>query len=248
MPGKMDVFRMTNPVALDNVLHQDLRVAFRYGAEFGDAANQILIFPTEFEAVQREFPILFREAEGEGMQAVALTGFDLNENLFFDGARWTSRYVPALQQRGPFSIGIPGDGGDPEEGPTVHVDLDDPRVGMEVGEPLFLPQGGASRYLEHVSRVLGRIHAGIGAAAPVYGLFQELGLLEANVIEVTLHDARRYRIDGFQMLSRERLDALDGAGLARLHQANVLGLAYLAAGSLGNISALIERKNAGPAL
>ncbi|NLS25489.1 hypothetical protein S2M10_04560 [Sphingomonas sp. S2M10] len=239
---------MTNPVALDNVLHQDLRVAFRHGAEFGDAANQILIFPTEFEAAQREFPILFREAEGEGLQAVALTGFDLDENLFFDGARWTSRYVPALQQRGPFSIGIPGDGADPEEGPTVHVDLDDPRVGTEAGELLFLPQGGASRYLDHVSRVLGRIHAGIGAAAPVYALFHELGLLEANVIEVTLHDAQRYRIDGFQMLSHERLEALDGGGLEQLHRANLLGLAYLAASSLGNISALIERKNAVAAL
>ncbi len=236
---------MTNPVALDNVLHQDLRVAFRHGAEFGDAANQILIFPTEFEAAQREFPILFREAEGEGLQAVALTGFDLDENLFFDGARWTSRYIPALQQRGPFSIGIPGDGADPEEGPTVHVDMDDPRVGTEAGELLFLPQGGATRYLEHVSRVLGRIHAGLGAAAPVYALFQELGLLEANVIEVTLHDEQRYRIDGFQMLSHERLEALDGAAIERLHRANVLGLAYLVASSLGNISALIERKNAG---
>jgi hypothetical protein len=238
---------MTRPVALDNVLHQDLRVAFRHGAEFGDAANQLLIFPTEFEAAQREFPILFREVPEEGLQAVALTGFDLDENLFFDGSRWTSRYVPALQQRGPFSIGIPGDGADPDEGPTVHVDLDDPRVGTDEGEPLFLPQGGASRYLEHVSRVLGRIHAGIGAAPPVYGLFQELGLLETNVIEVTLHDAQRYRIDGFQMLSRERLDALDGAAVERLRRANVLGLAYLVAASLGNISALIERKNAGAA-
>jgi hypothetical protein len=231
---------MTRPVALDNVLHQDLRVAFRHGAEFGDAANQILIFPTEFEAVQREFPILFREAEGEGLQAVALTGLDPNENLFFDGARWTSRYVPALQQRGPFSIGIPADGADPDEGPTVHVDLDDPRVGA-AGEPLFLPQGGASRYLEHVSHVLARIHAGIGAAAPVYALFQELGLLEPNVIEVTLHDERRYRIEGFQMLARERLESLDMAGVERLHRANLLGLAHLVAASLGNISALIER-------
>ena len=234
---------MTRPVALDNVLHQDLRVAFRHGAEFGDNANQILIFPTEFEAAQREFPILFREEPDAGLQAVALTGFDRDENLFFDGTRWTSRYVPALQQRGPFSIGIPADA-ESEEGPTVHIDLDDPRVGMAEGELLFLPQGGASRYLEHVSRVLGRIHGGLGAAAPVYALFQELGLLEPNVIEVTLHDEQRYRIEGFQMLSRERLEALDMAGIERLHRANLLGLAHLVAASLGNISALIERKNA----
>lgn len=237
---------MTRPVALDNVLHQDLRVAFRYGAEFGDSANQILIFPTEFEAVQREFPILFREELDAGLQAVALTGLDRDENLFFDGTRWTSRYVPALQQRGPFSIGIPADA-EAEEGPTVHIDLDDPRVGTAEGELLFLPQGGASRYLEHVSRVLGRIHGGIGAAAPVYALFQDLGLLEANVIEVALHDEQRYRIEGFQMLSRERLEALDMTGVERLHRANLLGLAHLVAASMGNISALIERKNASSA-
>lgn len=235
---------MTRPVALDNVLHQDLRVAFRHGAAFGDVANQILIFPTEFEAVQREFPILFREEEDAGLQAVALTGLDRDENLFFDGARWTSRYVPALQQRGPFSIGIPKDDAHPDEGPTVHVDLDDPRVGGEEGELLFLPQGGATPYLEHVARVLGRIHAGLAAAAPVYALFRELDLLEANLIDVTLHDGQRYRIEGFEMLSQARLEALDAAGLERLHRANVLGLAYLAASSLGNISALIERRNA----
>ncbi|KTF69492.1 SapC family protein [Sphingomonas sp. HT-1] len=235
---------MTRPVALDNVLHQDLRVAFRYGAAFGDAANQLLIFPTEFEAAQREFPILFREEPQEGLQAVVLTGLDRDENLFFDGQRWTSRYVPALQQRGPFSIGIPGDGADPDEGPTVHIDLDDPRVGVDDGEPLFLPQGGASPYLEHVSKVLGRIHAGLGAAAPVYALFRELDLLEANAIEVTLHGGRRYVIEGFQMLSRERLDALPVADLDRLRQAGLLGQAYMVASSIGNISALIERKNA----
>ncbi|WP_010546227.1 SapC family protein [Sphingomonas elodea] len=238
---------MTRPVALDDVLHQDLRVAFRHGADFGDAANQILIFPTEFEAVQREFPILFRDVPEEGLQAVALTGLDRDENLFFDGTHWTSRYIPALQERGPFSIGIAGDGAEPEEGPTVHIDLDDPRVGTDAGEPLFLPQGGASRYLEHVSRVLSRIHAGMGAAAPAYALFQELGLLEANVIEVTLHDEQRYRIDGFQMLSRERLETLDLGSVERLHRANLLGLAHLVASSLGNISTLIERKKAGAA-
>lgn len=234
---------MTRPVALDNVLHQDLRVAFRHGAEFGDAANQQLIFPTEFEAAQRAFPILFREEPQEGLQAVILTGLDRDENLFFDGTRWTSRYVPALQQRGPFSIGIPADTAGAEEGPTVHIDLDDPRVGAVDGELLFLPQGGASPYLEHVSKVLGRIHAGIAAAAPIYALFRELDLFEASAIEVTLHDARRYVIEGFLILSRDRLDALSIAGLERLHRAGVLGQAYMVASSIGNVTALIERKN-----
>ena len=63
-------------VLLNNIDHQDLRVIVRHGGEFGDSINQTLIFPTEFEEIQREYPIVFRkDAEGE-FQSVALLGLD----------------------------------------------------------------------------------------------------------------------------------------------------------------------------
>ena len=37
---------MTNNVLLNNVDHQDLKIDTRHGAAFGDAINQVLIFPT----------------------------------------------------------------------------------------------------------------------------------------------------------------------------------------------------------
>jgi hypothetical protein len=61
---------MNSVVMLNNVDHHDLRVATGYGAAFGDAINQVLIFPTEFEAVAREYPILFRREE-QGFRALA---------------------------------------------------------------------------------------------------------------------------------------------------------------------------------
>jgi SapC len=235
---------MTRPVALDNVAHQQLRVALRHGAAFGDSVNQMVVFPTEFEEVQREFPILLRRDETGALQAVALLGLERDENLFFDGSRWTSRYIPALQQRGPFSIGLPGENAPAGVGPTVHVDLDDPRVGDESGEPLFLPHGGAGRYLEHIGRVLSRLHAGIAMAGPLYAMLEGLGLIEATTIEVMLDDEQRYKIEGFQIVARERIDALTVGALEQLHGAGGLSHAYWLAGSLGNVPALIERKNA----
>ena len=44
---------MTNIVLLDTIAHADLRVATGYAAGFGDAVNQCVVFPTEFDAVQR---------------------------------------------------------------------------------------------------------------------------------------------------------------------------------------------------
>jgi hypothetical protein len=73
---------MTNAVLLDNVTHKDLRVKTGFTAEFGDSVNQVLVFPTEFAFIQREYPIFFRRNKKGEYQAVALLGLDKGENLF----------------------------------------------------------------------------------------------------------------------------------------------------------------------
>ncbi|MCD2324369.1 SapC family protein [Sphingomonas sp. IC-56] len=229
---------MPNRVVLNNIDHGELTVAIRHGAAFDDAVNQVPILPTELEEAQREFPILFHRRAG-GIEAVALLGLDRDENLFLDGDRWSSRHIPLLQQRGPFSIGL-SDGGEP----MLHVDLEDPRVGSPDGAPLFLPHGGNGPYLEHVSQVLRLIHAGAETAQAMYGALDAAGLIQPIALEVTLDAETRYAITGHEVLSRERLAALSGTELEALHREGFLASAFLIAASLGNISGLIERKNA----
>ena len=60
---------MTNKVLLNNIDHQDLRVVPVHGAEHGDSVNQMMVFPTEFEALQREYPILFRRDDEGAAEA-----------------------------------------------------------------------------------------------------------------------------------------------------------------------------------
>jgi hypothetical protein len=234
---------MPRPVALDNVAHADLRVALRHGAAHGDAVNQALLFPTEFAEAQREFPILFRRDPQEGLQAVALLGLDRDENLFLDGDRWISRHIPLILQRGPFLIGLAEDGA----APTIQIDLDDPRVGAADGEPLFLPHGGQTRYLDHIGKMLAAIHVGMGDAAPLYAAFDALGLIQPVALELMLDDERRYVIHDHEVLSVEKLAALGPDALDQLNRAGHLGTAFLLAASLGNMARLIERKSLAPA-
>ena len=98
---------MSTPVLLNNVDHHDVRVLLERGRLFGDAVNQTMVFPTEFEALQREYPIVFRRDPAGVYRAIALLGLEPDENLYLDGSSWSARYVPALMQRGPFSIGLP---------------------------------------------------------------------------------------------------------------------------------------------
>lgn len=232
-----------NPVQINNVDHADLRVSPRAGAAFGDAANQARVFPAEFEELQREFAIIFRRRE-TGLQAYALLGLDRDENLFLSGDRWTSRYVPASHRRGPFSIGMARSAdGTPGE-PMIHVDMDDPRVGEAGGLPLFLEHGGNAPYLEQMSGILRLLYEEMERAPVFYAELDKAGLLAPVTLSVDVSEDRRYTVPDVLVIDLERLAALAGGALERLHRSGVLRLAILAAASLGNVQQLIARKQA----
>lgn len=232
-----------NRVLLNNVDHADLRFAIRAGAAFGDAANQLPIFPAEFEEAQRCFPIVFRP-EGDGLQAYALLGLDRDENLFLDGDRWTSSYVPAFQRRGPFSIAI-GAADDPASDagePMIHIDLDDSRVGAADGLPVFREHGGNAPLLDHITDLLRAIYEGLETAPAIYGAWRDAGLLQPVTLQIALGDGRAYDIPDVLTIDRQALADLSGEALERLHRAGLLQGAVLAAASLGNVQRLIEHK------
>lgn len=240
---------MTQKTLLNNVDHHDLRVIAGHAAAYGDSVNQTLIFPTEYEDAQRDYPILFRQDDEGVFQSVVLLGLDRDENLFLGGDGWHARYIPALHRRGPFMIGLQGSDDDPQaREPMIHIDLDDPRVGREAGEPLFLPHGGNSPYLEHVAGVLRTLYAGVEAAQPMFAAFDALGLIQPVELEIATSEEEQYSLPGFFTIAQDRLAALDGAALEQLNRAGYLRMAYLVGASLANVNRLIDlknRKNAG---
>jgi len=235
---------MTNAVLLENVTYKDLRVRTGYSAEFGDNINMALVFPTEFSFVQREYPIVFRKDTKGELQAFALLGLDKNENLFLDDSGWNARYVPAVQQRGPFLIGLHEESEEsvnPE--PMIHVNLDNPRISETEGEPVFLRHGGNSPFLEHVSRMLQMIYDGAEVAKTMFAAFEEAGLIEPMDLTIKLDEQTQYKLPDFFTISQDRLEALDGIVLERLNRQGYLQLAMFVANSLGNIEWLIDLKN-----
>lgn len=224
-------------VPLDNVDHHALTVAVRAGAAYGDHANLLPIVPHEFEEAQRELPIVFRRT-ADGIQAYVLTGFDPGENLFVADGRWTTRYVPAVQRRGPFALSMTAAG---EE--TVAVDLDDARVGVADGLPLFRDHGGDAPYLEHVTAALHLLREGQASAHAIHADLEGAGLLRGVTLRIDLGDAGGYELTDLLTIDQAALAALSGAVLERLHGNGLLRAATMAAASLGNIERLIELKS-----
>jgi hypothetical protein len=230
---------MTKRVLLDNVDHQQLRVIDRAGSEL--AVNQALVVPSEFENLQREYPILFRRDPDGDFQAVVILGLERGENLFLRDGRWITRTVPATLRRGPLFLAV----SDPEQDgdPGIAIDLDDPRVSETEGEPLFLPHGGAAPFLQRAADALRTVHEGLGLSRSMFALLVELDLIAPVEIDVDLGDGTHYRLPNLFTIGTEQLAGLAGHALETLNRVGFLTAAIHARSSLANINRLIELKS-----
>ncbi|CAN7625219.1 SapC family protein [Massilia sp. LjRoot122] len=230
---------MANPVLLNNIDHKDLRVITRHGRDITDSHAFVPTFPAEFRLLQAHYPIIFRkESEASAFEPVALLGFESDENLFLEDERWDASTIPLLVDRLPFMIGRDGDE------LMIHIDLESPRVSKHEGEPIFLPHGGMSPYLENVNSMLLAIHEGMAANAAFVEALVKHELIEGFSLDVTLDDGSQNRLAGFYTINEDRLAALDAETLDSLHKAGYLSAIYFQLASLSNFRALIDRKNA----
>lgn len=240
---------MTDHAILTAEAHRDLRVRTDRGAELGDAVMSALIVATEFREVQNDYVILFRlSPERDSFTALALFGFEAGENLFLDGDRWDARYRPLAIDIQPFLIGAQADGAGDKQ---VHIDLASPRIasgiasGIGPGEStrLFDEDARPTPYLETIAEQLGALDAGYQASGDFFNALRRHELLEPLTLEVTLDDGSTNRLVGFHVIDEERLRALDAAALGELHAEDHLMPIFMALASLGNLTALIARKN-----
>ncbi len=231
---------MTHHALLNNVDHQHLRVCMKHGAAYGDAVNVTLVWPSEFEQLQREYVILFRRRPDGGFRSVALLGLDRDENLYLDGDRWDARYVPAAHARGPFLIRE--DDANGAHNPKVFIDLDHPRLVFE-GNPIFLEHGGNAPALETAIVALQTIRAGNHANEAMFIVLQQLDLLAPVTLNLALGEGRGYDIEDCFVIDGERMRTLDPAALATLYASGFLQPVIWAMSSLGNAPYLISRKH-----
>jgi hypothetical protein len=235
---------MARYALLNNVDHQDLRVMLRFGPEFGDNVATVLTFPTEYSDIQREYPIFFRKDANGEFQSVALLGFQEGENLFVENGRWNANYLPGIVAKGPFLIGFQEQQveGTMRNEPVIHIDLDNPRLSRDQGQPIFLPRGGNSPYLERVAAILRGIHQGLDVSRAMFAAFTKLDLIEPVKVEVSVSETEKYGLQGLHTINQEKLRALDADSLLQLHRAGFLEGAFLVIASLGNVRSLMAIK------
>ncbi|KMT64439.1 SapC family protein [Catenovulum maritimum] len=238
---------MPNHQLLDNVTHKDLKIITEHRPGLGDDASYTNIFPFEYADAQVHYPIFFMKNNlSNKFESIALFGFEQGENLYLSEAGWNANYIPLTIARRPFLIGFntKNENGAITEEAVVHVDMDSPRVSETEGESVFLPQGGQSEYLEQIASTLNAIHQGHQQNDEFIHALVELDLLESVNIEVELKDGSKHQLGNLYTINENTLDNLSDANLYALHQKSYLKMIYMVIASLGNITKLIDAKNA----
>ncbi len=232
---------MNRIVVLNNVDHHDLRLHRMHGAANGETINQVRVFPSEFRDLQRDYPIFFRRDDDGSYQSVAILGLDSDENLYIEGegdaVRWTARVIPAILQRGPFSIGLGN------QNHMIMVDLDHPWIGRDAGEPLFLSHGGNAPGLDRAAATLRTLHSGVAVEQAMFAAFEEADLIAYLDLDVRLDEATAYKLPELYTIRPDALHSLDGATLSALNGNGFLELAFHVLASHDNLNRLIEIKN-----
>lgn len=228
---------MPRHAQVNNIDHKDLKIDTRRSAALGDDVGFAATFPAEFRDLQACYPIVFRKDAHGVLSPIALLGFEEGRNLFLDGERWDAHYLPLAIERQPFLIGRNGDE------LTVHIDLDNPRVGRTGGEPLFREHGGNTQYLDRTASVLLTLHNGLERVPAFVDALMALDLLESFALDVELDDGSLNRLAGYYTINEDRLRGLDAEALGQLHAAGHLEPIFMAVASISNFRSLIDRMN-----
>lgn len=236
---------MSNYAVLNNVNHQEIKIVTEFSAQYGNEVGSVITFPSEFNNIQKEYPIFFqKDPDTNKYRSVILLGLQKDENLYLDQGKWQADYIPAIVLREPFLIGLHNNQSDNDnQSAMVHIDLDSPRVNTTNGQSLFLELGGNSPYLNKIIQTLELIEQGLRVSDAMFAAFSHFDLIEPVKLDVTLNNGQQYSIKGNYTINKEKLANLKGENLEQLNKRGFLQAAFLVMSSMDNMYKLINKKN-----
>ena len=233
------------PIALDTVLHRDMRLKNDLNAIPRLAPfTSFVVSVSEFSDAALSFPILFvrsaPDALGKDTVApVAVFGLKPGENLFaLNGTKWDGGYVPALLRAYPFTMARI------EGSDRWAMVFDNTWEGMSrtEGVPLFDEKGEASELLNGVHKFVQDLETDLERTRQFCSALLEMKLLKPMRFDATLASGEALSVDGFMTVDEEAIGKLPDAQIAQMHRNGMLGLLNVHALSLNNMRRLLDRR------
>jgi hypothetical protein len=175
-------------------------------------------------------------------------GLEEGENLFWQNAQFNSIYTPLNIARQPFFVGQDEQSGDDylmciDRESSAVTEFSDADADADQQQAIFDASGQPTAYLRAAQSILAQL---IQGEQQTQAFIQQLlsdKLLVPLSLDITYANAQSAKVKGLYSIDEDKLHNLPAAQLGQLNAAGFLQAAYTQLASLGQIYALIERKN-----
>jgi len=231
------MFENAEPLSAER--HAGLRLSRRRDYSFARDQRGVLIALSEAIQAGSELPLVFSGEETPSLLAV--TGVGDTGNLFVDAqGAWRGCYVPAMLRCYPLATAS----SEQEGQMAVIIDPEASELQDTEGEPLYDEQGQRSPPLEERIQLLQALQRQREQDKAVTRLIVDAGILTPQEVRVGEGTSQRTLVRGFQVVDRDKLNALDDATLADWARRGLLRVIEAHLASLEHMQALVRRATA----
>jgi len=230
--GKLP-FLYTSITPITPEQHGDLRINPIRSFDFARHVNAVPITADEFPQALRDYPIVF--TAGDTPTPLALVGLrkGMNDHVDAEGNWSKGAYVPAYLRRYPFLLVKEKTDSDRQ---ILCADMSSMQFTAD-GEALLTDAGEQTPKLADILAFATRYETSVRRTAKAMAEAAKLGLFQPSTVNLS-KGKKTARIEGFSVISEEKLRELDDATLAGLARRGVLSLFTAHHMSLANFSAM----------
>lgn len=229
---------------LDRTVHRNLRIQDERAFAACKDISMCAVGLAEIARLVVEYPVVFtRNGDTDQYMCVALFGCEPTENVFWQDGRWSSFLVPLNVGRQPFNVAIADNpaAGEGQKQILTCIDVENPAVQSETGEPLFDESGADTPYLRHKLSLLAELFDDERRCREFTDRAAALDLIRPFQLELKAQGVQTRKIAGLYAIDENKLRALDGATLADLNSRGYLHAMYAMLSSLGHLQILARR-------
>ena len=234
--------------ALDTEQHRSLALpAERKHFGFAKGAHLLPLTVAEVGPALKHYPLVFvAEGETSTLALVALTGLPGQGNRFIDAqGEWTPGvYIPAYVRGYPFIALRPSEKADP----VLAFDPSAADFKTRGGQTLLGADGQPTEQLKGIAAFQAEYRQLAERTAVMTQALKAADVLEDGSLSLQPQaGGAAQQIDGFLVVSEQKLKALSADALKKLMDADALGLAYAQLFSMGNLGNLLAAPSTLPA-
>jgi len=232
---------MATIVPIRKEQHQNLKVAVERSLSHANNQHIVPINASEYSQASNSFPIvIIKETQSGEYRSVVMLGLEEGENLYAEGDKWKSTYIPQSISMVPFVLGL-----DPEKENTLTtcINMDSPYVGEDKEQALFDKDGNDSEFFKTIKESMGRIYNNEITTDKFIKELQANELLTELELNVASSEGDKKRLIGLYGIDTKKLEELPDDKVLDFHKRGLFIPIHAMMSSLGQVHRLAQLRN-----